>query len=92
MAKVTLTYGDLPTRQQFDQLWDEAGLEATGFRFTNDPIVGDETMTRSELWEKIEWVWNEYADKLGGMGLGDDPEKQGSWLADVLSCLGVEWV
>jgi hypothetical protein len=54
--------------------------------------MGNDELTRDELWDKLQWVWNEYADKLGGMGLDGDPEKQRSWLADVLSCLGIEWV
>ncbi len=90
MALFTMTYGEMPTREQFDQAWDAQGIDK--FTFGNDPIMGNDSLTRDELWDKLQWVWNEYADKLGGMGLGDDPEKQGSWLADVLSCLGVEWV
>lgn len=96
MARLTLTYGDLPTQDQFDKAWWESNPTTAdgtpGFAFGNDPLVGTCVMSREELWEKLQWVWNEYADKLVGMGLTDDPEKQGSWLADMLSCLGIEWV
>jgi hypothetical protein len=91
MPRTTLTYGEMPTRAQFDDGWDQT----TGhvFTFGNDERLGNCSMTRDELWEELERAWNEYADQLGHPGsLSRDPEKLGSWLADVLHCLGIEWV
>ena len=97
MPRVTLTYGEMPTREQFDAAWeytDPTTPDGTkGFGFGNDKRLGCCVLSRDELWEELEKAWNEYADQLGHPGsLSQDPEVVGSWVADVLSCLGIEWV
>src|ERR1700733_8865119 len=78
MAKVTLTYGDLPTKEQFDALWAEADPTTPsgkkGFGFGNDPRLGCCVLSRDETWAEVEKAWNEYADQLGHPGsLSQDP-------------------
>lgn len=91
MARVSMTYGVMPTRKQFDTACDEPDLEcgpngsvaATGFRFGNDKRVGDATLSPDELWTELQRAHAEW--EAGA-------EEAGDWCSSVLGCLGFEWI
>lgn len=82
-----LTYGILPSREQFAQAWqaqEDAGeLRGGLFHFGNDPRVGTDALNESELWTEIGKALREYES-------GD--EFQGDWISFVLGCLSIEWI
>jgi len=92
---ISMTYGELPTFEQYDAAWDE--LEAEGelrggkFHFGNDKRIGTDALNKFELWEEIQKANKEYGELLEG-DTDQDPELIGDWLSSVLSCLGFEWV
>jgi hypothetical protein len=91
MARVSMTCGVMPTREQFDAACDEPDPEcglngsvaATGFRFGNDRRVGDVTLSPDELWTELQSAHAEWES-------GD--EDAGTWCSLVLGCLGFEWI
>jgi len=99
MARVSMTYGVMPTREQFDAACDEpdpecgpnGSIAATGFRFGNDKRVGDATLSPDELWNELQRAHAEYEGLLAS-DWDVDPEVVGSWISDVLGCLGFEWI
>lgn len=92
----SMTYGELPTEEQYDAAWDrlleEGELRGDVFHFGNDPRMGTCALTQSELWKEIQRVKEEYESKLTGDDCEEDPEVCGGWLSNVLFCLGFEWV
>lgn len=95
MKQTSMTYGELPTREQYDDAW--SALESAGelrhglFTFGNDPRLGDVSLSRDELWKEICRAHKEYMGLLED-DTDQDPEEVGSWLSSVLSCLNFEWV
>lgn len=88
-----MTYGDMPTRWQFDQGWNaNVGEHRNHFAFGNDKRLGTCDLTREELWEEIQRTWEAYADCLNATSGFQDPEIVGDWLSTVLYALGIEWV
>lgn len=91
MTRVSMTYGVMPTREQFDAACDEPDPErgpngsaaATGFRFGNDKRVGDATLSPDELWTELQRAHAEW--EAGS-------EEAGDWCSSVLGCLGFEWI
>lgn len=89
-----MTFGTMPSREQYDAAWDavEAVATADGFRpphmfhFGNDPRMGSLGMTRDELWAELVRAHAEY--DVPGPGA----EEAGEWCSDVLGRLGIEWV
>lgn len=82
------TYGTMPTRSEFNQLWDATMGEATSFRFGNDRRVGNESLTQSELWNELNKAYREGEYIL----LGDDEHHPWCWCSSVLYILGLEWI
>lgn len=84
--RIYLTYGVLPTEEQFDQAWDETFAESlkNTFGFRNDPRVGNAELTQSELWKELQQATKENNE--------DGNEEAGSWASGVLGHLDVEWV
>lgn len=82
---MSLTYGELPTEEQFKNAYHLAaeGSEHDGFTFHNDSRVGNGCLTRAELWNELQAACEEF---LGG----DD--QAGEWCSCVLSVLDIEWV
>ena len=94
--QLTLTYGEMPSREQFDEAWDIAIEEnpearSSTFGFGNDKRLGNCQLTNNELWDEILKAHDEYNTLLNG-DTEQDPEVVGDWLSTVLSCLGIEWV
>ena len=96
MAHKTMTFGEMPSREEYDAAWD--ALEAQGelrdgmFHFGNDKRLGTCALTSSELWRELQRASREYAAELEADDQGEDPEAVGDWMSCVLSCLGFEWV
>lgn len=90
---LTLTYGDLPTPDQYEQAYVEAIGADELFPFGNDKRLGNFKLNMYELWDEIVKAHQEYSDMLTNEWLdGKDPEVLGSWLSSVLSCLNIEWI
>ena len=106
MARLTLTYGVLPTEDQFDYNWDETFSESGGneFRFRNCKRVGNAELTRTELWAELQKACAEFHGGLlnDDKALADDPrtteeieqagDAAGDWASSVLGQLGIEWI
>lgn len=76
----SMTYGVMPSREQFDEAWDKAGIDK--FRFGNDPRLGNDALSQDELWDELNLVLDEE----------NHSDNEGSWVGDVLYALGIEWV
>lgn len=95
---LTLTFGEMPTREQFDRAWDRAmsdednpPVDGVHFHFGNDERLGDAALTREELWAELTKASDEYQALLADDSI-TDPERVGDWVSRVLYCLGIEWV
>lgn len=83
----TLTYGVLPTREEFETAFDQY-VPGIRFEFDNDPRVGTCELTASELWQELE-------DAVGAWESAryhKTREAAGQWCSAVLSVLGFKWV
>jgi len=94
------SYGVMPDRDLFDRAFDARCPEGT-FSFGNDPYVGTDELTASQLWRELEtqfatWETGEHAEHCAGDGScrgdGCPCEDAGSWCSDVLGILGFEWI
>lgn len=89
MARRSMTYGVMPTREEFDAACAEPdedcgkSVDDLGFSFGNDPRIGTDILTTSELWGGAPRARGEWE-------AGD--EMAGDWCSAVLGCLGFEWV
>ena len=83
MARKSMSYGVLPTKEEFDAAFDEE-CPSGQFRFGNDPIVGNSTLTCDELWEELQYE-HEVWETAGN-------EESGDWCSSVLTVLGFEWI
>lgn len=101
----TLTYGTLPSREEFEAAWEAHDPPAHGrFAFYNDPRVGTCELTCSELWAELvnarrEWELGGECSECSGpcqeARRSDSiisPDTAGQWCSDVLGVLGFEWV
>lgn len=82
---MSLTYGQLPTQEQFDFSFTDLDsyFSIGGFMFRNDKRVGTIVLSRSELWKELNKAVYEW-------GNGDN--ETGDWCSCVLQCLGFEWI
>jgi hypothetical protein len=96
MVIFSMTYGQMPTRDQFARAWDKTvereraegnagGVQTGTFGFGRDPRLGTCRLSRDELWAEINKAYKE-ASEEGGY------DRAGSWISSVLYCLGIEWV
>ena len=89
MARRSMTYGLMPSREEFDTACAEPDSECgksvddVGFSFGNDERIGTDALTSGELLEELQTAREEWEE-------GD--EKAGDWCSAVLGCLGFEWV
>ena len=89
MTTMKKVYGQLPTREQFDEAWFSAEPRGDLFHFGNDKRVGDVALSQDELWSEIQKAHAEWDSPQ------EDAQKQdaaGEWCSTVLECLGIEWV
>ena len=89
MARRSMTYGVMPSLEDFDAACAEPDEECgksvddLGFAFGNDERIGTDTLTGTELWNELQKAQAEFE-------AGD--EKAGDWCSAVLGCFGFEWV
>lgn len=83
MKSVTMTYGTMPTQEQFECGWDRAEISDKGFGFVNDARVGTVRLSQSQLWEEFQKAFKEYEE---------GNEVSGDWCSLVMFCLDIEWV
>lgn len=96
----SMTYGVMPTREEFDEACSEhdpddppqACVADQGFPFENDKRVGSDRLTPDELWEELQKAFAEYQAVDGSSDDGGDPERAGDWCSSVLGVLGFEWI
>lgn len=79
-----MTYGQMPTREEFDAAFEEICPDGY-FKFGNDPIYGDSWVTASDLWAKMNSI-------MESAIAPDEDAEQVDWVGDVLNVLGFEWV
>ena len=79
---ISMTYGGMPTRDDFDQAW-ECHVGKNTFSFRNDKRVGDWDATATELWDEMQKAHAEFEN---------GSEAAGDWLSSVMWCLGYEWI
>ena len=77
MSGLSLTFGEMPSREQFDAAWDETaarereespgglGVRTGTFGFGRDPRMGDCRLTRDELWDELVKAHGEYVQEDG---------------------------
>lgn len=102
----TLNYGEMPNRHLFSQAF-EARCPEGAFAFGNDPYVGNDTLTESQLWRELEtqhatWEAGEHATDCPAASGGREctnngsqrcpGEAAGDWCSCVLGVLGFEWI
>lgn len=94
------SYGVMPDRDLFDRAFDARCPDGT-FSFGNDPYVGNDSLTASQLWRELQtqhatWESGEHKDGCPGDGScngdGCPCEDAGSWCSCVLGILGFEWI
>jgi hypothetical protein len=101
-----MNYGEIPNRHLFSQAFDARCPDGT-FSFGNDPYVGNDTLTESQLWSELQaqyatWGLAEHAaDCPAATGDGEctnngsqrcPGEAAGDWCSAVLGILGFEWI
>ena len=96
----SVSYGTLPSRDLFSVLFANECPDGR-FSFGNDPYVGTDSLTESQLWRELQaqfatWEAGEHAAHCPGDGScrgdGCPCEDAGSWCSDVLGVLGFEWI
>jgi hypothetical protein len=99
-AHTSMSYGILPTQNDFERAF-AAFCPEGGFEFGNDPYVGFDTLSESQLWRELNaqlatWEEAEHAEHCEGDGScngdGRPCEDAGSWCSCVLGILGFEWI
>lgn len=96
----SMTFGTMPSREDFDAACadhdpedpPEACVANLGFRFGNDPRLGNDTLTPDELWKELQKAFAEYQAVDGSSDDGGAPERAGDWCSSVLGQLGFEWI
>jgi hypothetical protein len=100
--RMHLTYGVLPTREQFEDAF-EGDLGSDGvYQIRNCKRVGNSNFTCAELWAELNDAVNEsQAGTCEGEWADDnrsyeqiqaDEDAAGDWASAVLQTLGIEWV
>lgn len=96
----SMTYGVLPSREEFDTAWEavvdegaaRAGNQGPGmprFYFIDDPRVGTCALTRAELWAELRRAQGEWENNGETEA---ECDAAGQWCSQVLGVLGFEWV
>ena len=89
MRRLTLTYGVLPTEQQFLEACDAALLLVEGFAFRNDARFGDDCgITPTQLWDEVRQAMREWEASDGALGV----KHTDGWVSFILEVIGIEWV
>lgn len=81
----SMTYGVLPNRDAFSEAFSEECLGGK-FRIRNCPMIGNDDLTESQLWNRIESAVHAWSND------SEDSEEWGDWASCVLDVLGFEWI
>jgi hypothetical protein len=77
----SMSYGQLPTRKEFGEAFDEEVPDK--FSVGNDPYLGTDEFTESELWKALQDLTRQFEE--GDDGAGDTA-------SSILYALGFEWI
>lgn len=83
----TLTYGILPTREEFETIYEQE-LGNDTMCFCNDKRLGFQELTWSQVWEELVKAHQEREtekDETKWEAIGD-------WMSSVLYNIEIEWV
>ena len=83
----SMTYGVLPSEEEFREAFDHVVTNPRGFRFGNDQRVGTCALSATELWREIQEAKLEMEESLGW-----ESDRASNWLTCVLDVLGFEWI
>jgi hypothetical protein len=96
----SMTYGVLPTEDEFRAAYDATELRDGLFHFGNDKRLGNCALNCTELWNEVCKAHTEY--EQGPAEQTDDDsdneeslkaaDETGDWLSRVLGCFGFEWI
>jgi len=102
MPRKSMTYGVLPSQEEFEEAFEAEVTTITGrFLFENDPRVGTDALNSDQLWRELSYARRDWTDLPCDCGKGDGnhdgnegctPQDAGQWCSDVLGVLGFEWV
>lgn len=87
----SMTYGVLPTEEEFTEAYNDSELIDGMFHFGNDQRLGNCELNCTELWKEVCKAHSEYVQGTGCLRT-EDSETAGDWCSLVLSCLGFEWI
>ena len=86
--RLILTYGVLPSRDVFEERFDQVCPNGK-FSFSRDDRVGTCELSSRDLWQEILIAHTVFALTTSEDNLSQDA---GSWVSDVLCILGIEWI
>lgn len=89
-SRGVFTYSVLPSREAFDAAF-EAKIPPGGFRFGNDPRLGNCALSADALWVELERAVREFEEAPDSDAATSD-DGPGYWASAVLSVLGFEWI
>jgi len=80
MMRLQLSYGQLPTRQQFNRTCLETfPCPNTPIRFRKDSRLGDREITTNEIWRELK------------IACSEGTEDSMKWCFNILQLLSIEW-
>jgi hypothetical protein len=82
--RMTLTYGELPPYEVFEQAWEGDLGPDRRFEVRNCKRFGNESFDCKEMWAELNQCVREWEN--------DGPDEAGDWASCVLETLGFEWV
>jgi hypothetical protein len=82
----SMTYGILPTEEEFRAAYDATELRDGLFHFGNDKRLGNCALNCTDLWTEVCKAHEEYSNDMSEF------DETGDWLSCVLDCLGFEWI
>ena len=96
MRLMTKTHGVMPTREEFEWLWETT--DANGelrdgvFHIGNDKRMGTCALTQDQLWNELQKAYHEVCIEYAEPEDLSQAEQTDDWISSVLGCLGLEWV
>jgi len=83
----SMTHGDMPTREGFDQAWETNEIGST-YRIRNDRRVGSVDFSQDELWDEL----NRTLVRASKIDNRDEADTLMDFVSCVLWTLGFEWI
>ena len=96
MKLMTKTYGVMPTREEFEWLWETTDangeLRDGKFHFGNCKRMGNRAFNEIELWNELQKAYKEAFEDPSTEFEFEAAESTGDWISCVLGYLGLEWI